>query len=377
MTIIETTQRATAAVQPDAVRWYVLSKGWKDQESKNAAIAIFNSPNNETQIQIPQRMDEEDAYLLMDEIVRKLAKFERRSPEDVSLDLLHPFEDVLRLRVESKLSVAGTIPLNEGLKLFDGGKKMLVSAACSEVSPRASYRSKTFREVDDFVKRCQIGQTAIGSYIATIVCPRMAPPEKLMFDESEIGVAYPFVRRVTERLITALGILSAGVKSGNQKVITDGVDMGVSADLCDAISGITPPDERSTLSIDVSWSPIRRRKSEYTPVLRFAASDLDFIRSAGLKLNEQIEIEHTVVGRIIELKARTSLFTKERRQVVIRTKIENTWASVNFFLEDPEYSKACDAHRDKYDVSVKGILRRSTHAKQFHIQDPIEFKIIR
>ncbi len=101
--------------------------------------------------------------MMMKEVLLKLAELEDRQLDEVSQDLRNPFADALRLRVKSRLAASGTFPLLEGLKLFEGGRKLLISAACSTVMPQAFYPRKSLKPVEEFISKCQVGQTAIGS----------------------------------------------------------------------------------------------------------------------------------------------------------------------------------------------------------------------
>lgn len=203
---VETSPDLLTGLTSTDVRWYVLNRGWKPQATKNPALMVFNAPaDRNLQLQVPKSGSERDVQILMGEVIRKLAEAERRSITEVSHDVRHPFEDILRLRVQSKLSESGTLPLADGLKLFQGGRELLLAAACSANNAQAYYLRKAYPRVDEFIKRCQVGQTAIGSYVATILTPPMAPSEPSLFDGlEEAEEDTPFERRVTIKLMRGL-----------------------------------------------------------------------------------------------------------------------------------------------------------------------------
>lgn len=362
-------------ITPSDVRWYALGRGWKPQPSRNPAIAIFSKPDSDIQIQVPQQGSGRDVALMMAEVLRKLSAIENRQIEDVSQDLRHPFADALRLRVKSRLADSGTLPLIEGLKLFEGGRKLLVSAACSTVAPQAFYPRKSLKGVDEFIKKCQVGQTAIGSYVASILCPPLPPTTPMLFD----GVAEepPFERQVTQRLMRGLNVLNDAVQSGDPSLIENGITSGVSADLCDALSSITPPEEDSVLQVELSWSPVRPQLLQGIPnALRFAAPDLAFIQNAGRRLREQTIRQDTVEGRIVTLKEHSMLVKEVGRTVEIRAKLGDKWATVRFVLKEDQYRKACDAYRDQKPVKVKGTLRCGEQSKFYDMHTPDSFEIV-
>ena len=362
-------------ITPSDVRWYALGRGWRPQPSRNPAIAIFSKPNSDIQLQVPQQGSGRDVALMMMEVVRKFSEIENRQIEDVSQDLRHPFADALRLRVKSRIADSGTLPLNEGLQLFEGGRRLLVAAACSTVMPQAFYPRKSLKGVDEFIKKCQVGQTAIGSYVASILCPPLAPSTPMLFDGIEDEP--PFERQVTQRLMNGLNVLNGSVQLGDPSLIVNGISKGVSADLCDALSSITPPEEDSVLQVELSWSPVRPQISETMPsTLRFAAPDLAFIRNAGRKLREQTVRQDTVEGRIVTLKEHSMLIKGIGRTVEVRAKIDEKWSTVRFVLQEDQYRTACDAYRDQKPVKVKGMLRRGEQSKFYDMHNPDSFEIL-
>jgi hypothetical protein len=229
--------------------------------------------------------------------------------------------------------------------------------------------------LDEFIKKCQVGQTAIGSYVASILCPPLAPAPPALFDDMD--EATPFERKVTQSLMHGLRVLNDSVQSGDPSLIVNGVDQGVSADLCDALSSITPPEDDSVLQIEMSWSPVRPQTStSIASTLRFAAPDLAFIQSEGRKLREQTVRTDTIEGRIITLREQTMLLKDMGRSVEIRARIDDKVSTVRFELKEDQYKTACDAYRDKKAVKVTGLLRRGEQSKFFDMDAITSFAIL-
>lgn len=364
-------------ITPADVRWYALGRGWKKVPSRNEAVAIFHEPKSDMQIQVPQRGNDRDIALMMEDVLRKLAESEGRQLDEVSQDLRNPFADSLRLRVTSRLADSGTLPLLEGLKLFEGGRKLLVAAACSTVSPQPYFPRKSLKNVEDFIKKCQVGQTAIGSYVASILCPPLAPSAPTLFDDDDLAEPVPFERRVTQNLMSSLALLSESVQTGDAALIENGVGKGVSADLCDALSSITPPEDNSVLQLELAWSPVRPQRSRDIPsVTRFAAPDLGFIQSAGRKLRDITIRRDSIDGRIVLLRDKPMLMKDLERTVEIRARIDDRPATVRFGLDEDQYRTACDAFRDMKNVRVTGILHRDERSKFYEIKEVEDFIVV-
>ena len=58
--------------------------------------------------------------------------------------------------------------------MIEGGRSLLLAAACSVHSPQPFYPRQAFREAVEFLDTCRLGQTERGSFVATIVTP--VPP---------------------------------------------------------------------------------------------------------------------------------------------------------------------------------------------------------
>lgn len=371
----ESTEQQAAGITPADVRWYALGRGWKSQRSRNDAIAIFVKPESNAQIQVPQRGSDRDIALMMGKVLQQLAEIEKRQLDEVSQDLRNPFVDSFRLRVKSRLADSGTLPLIEGLKLFEGGRKLLVSAACSTVMPQAFYPRKSLKPVEEFIKQCQVGQTAIGSYVASILCPRLTPATPALFEG--VDDPPPFQRSVTLNLMKSLAVLTESVQTGDVSLIEKGVNQGVSADLCDALSSITPPEEDSVLQLEMSWSPVRPPRANLIPsVARFAAPDLGFIQEAGKKLREKTIRHDTIEGRIVSLREQPMLVDELGRTVEIRARIDDRPATARFGLDESQYRKACDAYRDQKQVRITGTLRRDERSKFYDVREVESFEIL-
>jgi len=372
-----------ATIDPNDVRWYAINQGWKLVDTKNTSIIVFNHPVHKTrQIQVPLGGEKSDFVLMMREVVSKFSEIEQRPLAEIVHDVHHPYEDILRLRLSSKLAESGTLPLDAGLKLIQNGREMLVASACSVHQPQAFYPRKSFKPVEDFISRCQLGQTEIGSYVTTILTPPM-PPRAASSSDSDMfqGISnpdeeLPFERKVTLKLMTALSILSQAVQNGDERLIETGAGAGVSADLCEAVAGIPAPDE-AVLQISFAWSPLRpiRQPNALKPV-RFVQSDLAFIKEAGRKLRKRVVRTDTIEGHIYGLAADPTILPDSHGTVTIRASVDGKYDRVRFNLGLGDYKKACDAHRDGRKIRVEGILNRGEQSKLFEMPDIIKFQVI-
>jgi hypothetical protein len=49
---------------------------------------------------------------------------------------------------------------------------------------------------------------------------------------------------------------------------------------------------------------------------------------------------------------------------------------VRFVLEQSQYQQACDAHRDRRQVTVTGVLHGDAQTRVFDLESPREFRVL-
>ena len=112
---------------------YLASQGWRrDDASSTAQGNVYRYPAfPDAEALLPARRELADYTERMGDVVQMLAAVEQRSVWQVMADLLTPPADVLRLQITAQDATLGTVPLAEGIRLIEGGKELLLAAACS------------------------------------------------------------------------------------------------------------------------------------------------------------------------------------------------------------------------------------------------------
>ena len=161
------------------VQSYLTSRAWTVVEDETTPLAsVYRNPkHHDAEVLLPLDEDLLDYALRMADIVQTLAVVEKRGPFEVLDELSNPPSDVLRLRVVTTEATLGSLPLNDAIRLFHGGRDMLLSAACSTVRPQAFHPEMSLKQANDFIGKCRFGQTKRGSFVANIIAPvPPAPP---------------------------------------------------------------------------------------------------------------------------------------------------------------------------------------------------------
>jgi hypothetical protein len=372
-----------AALRAEDVQLYLSSHGWKrDDASSTAQAGVYHYPGlRDAEAIVPGRRNLADYAQRMKEVVQMLAAVEERKVWQILDDLSSSSADILRLQVSAPDATLGTLPLAEGLRLIEGARNLLLAAACSARQAAPFYPRQAYKEALEFLQACQLGQTERGSFVAKILAP--VPPqinrqgELFESDEDAWTVYEPFARQSTLRLMTALGHIRGAIDSGNYGQILEGVDVGVSANLCEAIASIQPEGDQSNLRIRMTWSSSRPRLPKAADsVIDFSQAAFAIIGESGRKLREEMSATRKrIEGHVINLKADSSLFDDFEGTVTLRVDVGGAPTRVQVVLNSDDYKKACDAHRDGQAVAVSGLLQRE--AKLYHLLQPQNFSVVK
>ncbi len=373
-----------AALRPGDVQSYLLSRGWvADRQGSPRLGTLFRHPSiPDAEALLPLDRDLGDYILRMADIVLVVSAVENRSVWEVLNDLSGPPSDVLRLRVAASESSLGNLPLEEGIKLFRGGRDILWAAAHGTLRPQALHPQHDLRPVEEFLGECRLGQTERGSFVATILAPVPPQVQRLLNLQHEEGEeeTEPFARRVTIRLMSSLDFIRQSILAGEEERILDGVSRGVSANLCDALVMMKPPGDQSQLDIQMDWA--RTRPIPGAAVAKrvsFGKESFQAIEEVGRQLRKRAKAQpERLTGKIVELRtAFRSLLDDVAGRVVLKTELKGNMAWVKVALGQDDYRRACDAHRDGRRVAVTGIIDYEARAKHFELSDPQASEVLK
>jgi len=363
----------TRLVTPLAVRVYAEGLGWQRVEGVNGKIAVYKNPDSPLrQLIVPLDEQFDDYGVRTAEAIQRLAEFEKRPAKEILNHLLLPPADLLFLREVSSDAEVGNLPLDRAARVIDGTRKVLLSAAHSVLVPQPYHPRMSRGEAEDFLSRCRLGQTGLGSFVLTVACP-LGLKADLLGPNGE-----PFTRRVTSLLMQSLGELS---RAADRMQIEDLADTsrhpGISANLCESLLLLRPTGERSYLNITVCWSRALlpdSRESKREVQLRQEVFDVAEVLAPKLRSVPEPPIDR-FIGFVDELRGqplpdiglpsgevRFTLFDQGEE---IRAKAD---------LDEMHYSVAGHAHLASRVVSFKGVLERLPRLNRIrHVTD---FKII-
>ena len=236
----------------------------------------------------------------MADLIVALATIEQRPIWEILNDLSAPSGDVFRLKIAGSVTSQGSFPLDEAIKLFQGGRQLLWSSAFGLLRPESLHPHRKIKQVEDFLKTCRLGQTERGSFVATIFAP--VPPEiqpaLANLDAGQFQLEQPFARQVTTRVMSSLGLVASAIQTGRPEQLLDAIPRGVSANLCDALVMMKPPGDESRLDVDVTWSRNRSAPAgRSAPVCLFPAGSIHGDRGSRQTALQKVNCKNRAIQR--------------------------------------------------------------------------------
>jgi hypothetical protein len=359
------------SLKPLEIAMYLRASGWTEVQRITSqdlvqALVWQKSLGTDLEFEIVLPMDRRlrDFAARMYDMLSTLALAESRSQLEIVSDLNLSSYDIVRNRALAASADEGTILLDDGVRFVQHAKEMMWSAACAAVQPRGYYHSRRPQQAVDYMKKVRMGQTERGSYVVTVLS--RVPPALVNPDTNQIDmIEEPFPRQVTATLATALRATHDAARiaasNGDLQAFQEAVPRGVSANLCDAISGMSVElDDSPGLEIGITWSRVRPSTQPLYRKLTFGVDTIAVIQEAGRSLraiaaDEEIEYR----GFVTKLSRDDAT---AGGMVAIAGVVEDSMRRVQVDLPREDYEAAIVAHRHGLPVSVVGELHKTGRA---------------
>jgi hypothetical protein len=351
------------AIDSESISAYLASKGWVSEASYSPLAKIWYRPDrsgDETELIVPTQDDVVDFRIRIAEVFRSLQKIESRPENLIARDIAFSSCDIVRLKRPALHDRGDSILLKDGAELLKAALKMMTSAACSTVSPRAVIPARRPPLACDYINNIRMGHTERGSYVLTIiskVAPQLTQGAPNLLEYLEC----PFPRKVTKSLCTSLSAIKEATEqvanSDDFSPFFQRVDEGITASLCEAIRDMVVSEVvEEEIGVSVSWAPSSPVEGEsirqfqfqpsMAPILTRAA---DFLRQA--EPQEDIFLTGVVVGLHREEGS-------EEGKVTISCAIEGSVRQLQVQLGFKDYNTAIEAHGSRNGVAFRADVKR-------------------
>ena len=364
----------TEKLNPLAVSKYLDEMGWTQFPYKREDIKIyqFEKDNILEQITVHLEKSLRDYKKAMYNVVEKIATVEEKSVEQVMLYLLNPNTDILKIRLDKVGVEAGSIMFDDAIQLYDNAKKLLAATALDIINPKKIHYGRIDESVQKFLNQCRFGQTEIGSYVVSIVCPFAELSEvegyrQLSIFSDEERCANSLTRQVTNRLMTNIVTIKQKIDNNEIDSLVNN-DNVISSNFYEALNGLDLHSENTVVEFMAEWSPtVKINRCGFNKV-RFTNDYYQPIVSVIEKIRECANQSTEIVGRIKQLKASPVIDNRSRGVVtVVYVSDDNKVKSVSVNLNREDYENAIEAHQHGKAVKILGNLDGKRNASMNNV----------
>ena len=375
----------TEKINPHDVVKYLKDTGWIQYKTKKEYIKTFQKITDKDdfyQVIIPIEKGLADYKQAMFEAIEQIAFLEGQSPEQLMLYLLNPNTDILKIRLQKKDIEAGSILFDDAINLFENAKKLIAATAQDVLHPRYIHQGRQEEAVSQFINNCKFGQTEIGSYIISVVCPFAELDEseeykQLSIFSDEEQCANSLTRKVTNRIMSNVSTIKKNIDNGEyEKLISDDEETMISANFYEALTGMNISDQDTAVEFIAQWSPVVKRNRCDQDRIVLTHDYYQPITRTIEKLRETINTHSKLVGRVKRLESIPDASKRTNGKVTIVYLDENdNKKTVRLQLARDDYNKAIEAHESGSHVEVIGEIEdngkrtRSMIVESFSIID--------
>jgi hypothetical protein len=378
MKVVVSDAGALRALKPLEMAAYLRAKGWRQVAdlAGKGSLWLLKTDSREFDVTLPARRELGDYVLRIAEVLRTVADAEGRSQIDVMRDVQTTTADLIRVRAPSRNAENGTLPLDQAVAFVERSRDLMLAAACAAIDKRPVYAKRKAQQAMDYLGHVLMGQTERGSYVLTILSP--VAPELRPAQESLLPVEPedPYERVVTRTLMVGLKALNEAARQaaaeGKMTPFQEAVSRGVSANLCDALVGLSSVSTGEGLDIQVSWSRTRP-VDEATPVRVMLDSDsIPLIEEAARQFRETASTDDFEVDGVVTRLDRSPAATEG--DVTITGHLEGQMRRVTLRLSEDTYRHAIQAHEERRPVRCTGELVREGHG--YRLLNPRRFEVL-
>lgn len=362
------------ALSPKQLEAYLFATGWDCDGDLNQIATIWHRPEQslaDLEVVVPKVLDLRDFRDRMLDAINNIASFEGVSTEEVVAAALGQYADVVRIRVIHYDVEGGTIPLKDGVQLNLHARDLMAAAAMSAPVKKRHFSGKRTPEANEFLDSLRLGQTEEGSYIINIIAPTLPT------DDSGLDGSISQGAVVTETLASGLAALDEALEefASTKQLSTfdSSVNSGASANLCDALIGMSGAQRQRSFEITVlpSRAPVSARRRG-PQSFSFDVEKVEYMTAASEYFKGNYVLEnHTIQGLIKRLDRPTDM---DAGTITVATKLMGGEKFVSIELQPAEYLEAINAHRLKEEVRCVGDLHVSP--RKARLLNPHEFVVM-
>lgn len=257
---------------------------------------------------------------------------------------------ILSLRIHDEDTDDGKISFHRFDELVEGLKDLLIDAAAFVIDPGIQLKNKA-SEAERYLNYCKFLQTEKGSFVAKVELPeKQTIKEHDLFEES-INASL-----INSRLKSFIEYVNNSVFNSEQDFSDEYLETHQENINLDLLIDFEKIYERTkSKNIDFYFNDIVETRSISTNEIY----NNNLVKLSNLinRVKETIESEETVTltGRIISLKSTDP--DGSRNEITFGALLDQMPIKVKARLNSDDYQLAVDAHKEKRDITIRGLLK--------------------
>ena len=364
--------RIIQTINPIAFSKYLKDTNWQVLPIKRSDIGIFQKTIDDNLFQVTVPMDSSliDYAYAMHEAVEKVAFCNNQTLEQLVLYLINPNSDVLKIRLDRKDIESGSIFFDDAINIYENAKKLITATAQDILDRRIYHKGRISDVITDFVSKCRFGQTEVGSYVVSIVCPFIEINSNsynmLSLFSKEEECANSLTRQVTNRIMNNLNFIKTSIDNDNfDNLLSDSNGNLISVNFYEALAGMNLGVENANLNFIANWSPTVKINRSVVSKVTISHNYYEPVAEIISRIKKDISAREKICGRISNLCASPN--SDERKEGIISISYldkNDKKKTVKVTLNKDDYNNAIDAHRNGCYVEIIGDITKSGNTQK-------------
>lgn len=233
------------------------------------------------------------------------------------------------------------------------------AAAQDVIKPAQYHQGRMDATVTEFLNRCRFGQTGVGSYIVSVICPMTQTDEKGNFWQIELFDEMPlteesFTRKVTKKVMNGITTVKTQIDN-DQFSVTPSKEDSISVNFYEALAGMNLDNEGVKVEIASEWAPTFPVDNNTPQKVLLNYNYYKPLSSIITRMKENVTRKTQLIGKVKKLEAVPEVEKRSAGKITLVYIDDNGKArSATTNLDKSDYDKAIEAHTKGWYVEVVG-----------------------
>lgn len=267
--------------------------------------------------------------------------------------------DVLKFRVQRNNNTTGNISVLDAPELYRNILRLLYISAADIKNPKRYHKGNYGERFNDYVRKCQFGQTEKGSYIVKVYLPLEADIDNEGYEPLFAEDCYrdSMGRQISSKIMKSMNTIKTAIDEKNEKELTEGFESNaISGNMYEAIAGLTLSNEETIVEVSAEWAPVAPNEECDCSQVTFTDDYYEPLREISGKLKQTSCEDINIVGYVGCVRAKSDYAKRTQGTVYIDYHDDEKGknSSIKVTLDIENYSLATEAHQKGYQIKLMG-----------------------